>query len=200
MSPDALMRASPVNVVMRPVSSAYRFLAWVMSAADAPGSVVALKIASAASLVLTPKFAVGTSVWFASHTSACTIVAPTCMLWFPFNQVVVFSSTFVEASRDDCPAPRLQLVSCAPVPQHAPLRLSRYPLVSENMSVANSGEKNVAPPDPPTRNSLNTLLPNVERSDSDVVHRVDCWLPVCDEFGNGSCALLVVSGVELMWR
>jgi len=73
-------------------------------------------------------------------------------------------------------------------------------LVSENMPVSNSGENNVEPPDPPTRNSLNTLSPNVERNDSDVVHRVDCWLPVCSEFGKGSCALLVVSGVELMWR
>ena len=44
------------------------------------------------------------------------------------------------------------------------------------------------------------LSPNVERSDSDVVQRVDCWLPVVSEFGKGSCALFVVSGVELMWR
>ena len=72
--------------------------------------------------------------------------------------------------------------------------------MSENMSVSNSGENNVEPPDPPTRNSLNRLSPNVERNDSDVVQRVDCWLPVCSEFGKGSCALLVVSGVELMWR
>ena len=43
-------------------------------------------------------------------------------------------------------------------------------------------------------------MPNVDRSDSDVVQRVDCWLPVCGKPGNGTCALLVVSGVELMWR
>ena len=49
------------------------------------------------------------------------------------------------------------------------------------MSVPSSGENSVAPPVPPTRNSLNRLLPNVERNDSDVVHRVDCWLPVVSE-------------------
>jgi hypothetical protein len=68
------------------------------------------------------------------------------------------------------------------------------------MSVVYSGENSVEPPEPPTRNSLNRLSPNVERSDSDVVQRVDCWLPVWSELGKGSCALLVVSGVELMWR
>ena len=37
----------------------------------------------------------------------------------------VFSTTLVEASRDDCPEPRPGLVSAAPVPQHAPLKLRR---------------------------------------------------------------------------
>ena len=72
--------------------------------------------------------------------------------------------------------------------------------MSENISVSNSGENSVEPPDAPTRNSLTRLSPKVERNDSDVVYRVDCWLPVCNEFGNGNWALLVVSGVELMCR
>ena len=87
--------------------------------------VVALKIASAASPAMMSNSAVGTSVWFCSHTSACTIVAPNCMLWLPFSQVVVFSSTLVEASRDDWPEPRLGFVNCAPVPQHAMLKFRR---------------------------------------------------------------------------
>ena len=43
------------------------------------------------------------------------------------------------------------------------------------------------------------LLPMVERSPSDVVQRVDCWLPVAVKPGKLACRVLVVSGVELMW-
>ena len=92
------------------------------------------------------------------------------------------------------------------MPQQAVLKFSRkapwLPRVAPlpHIPVSSSGEKRVAPPDAPTRNSLTRLAPKVDRSDSDVVHRVDCWLPVVANPGNGSCALLVVSGVELMWR
>src|SRR5260221_12475615 len=68
------------------------------------------------------------------------------------------------------------------------------------MDGTSSGEKYVAPPVPPTRNSFTMFALNVDRRDSDVVHRVDCWLPVVAKPGNGSWALLVVSGVELMGR
>ena len=74
---------------------------------------------------MTSKFAVGVSVWFCSQTIDCTIDAPNCMLWLPFNHVVVFSTTLVDASRDDCVEFNDQLVNAAPVPQHAPLRFRR---------------------------------------------------------------------------
>ena len=69
-----------------------------------------------------------------------------------------------------------------------------------HMSAESSGENSVAPPVPPMRNSFTRLFESVDRNDSDVVQRVDCWLAVVAKPGNGSCALLVVSGVELMWR
>src|SRR5262245_28757797 len=128
------------------------------------------------------------------------------MVWLPFNQVAVSSMTRVDASRDELPdapapvavTPLARLVSRKPVPQHAPLKFRRMLPVSANIDGLSSGEKNVAPPDPPKRNSLTRLVVNVDRSDSEVVHRVDCWLPVIGMPGNGGCALLVVSGVELM--
>src|SRR5581483_90965 len=153
-----------------------------------------------------PKVIDGTSVVFSSHTSACTSDPPNCTLCLPRNHVAVSSTTFVPASRAefvDWPVPLAvtplaMLVRLKPVPQHAVSNRSRYPPVTSNMLAVSSGENNVAPPVPPTRNSLTRLLVNVVRSDSDVVQRVDCWLPVAPRPGNEYCWLLVVSGVELM--
>ena len=170
-----------------------------MSVADAPGKVVALKMPSALQLVFRPKLAVGTSVWFCSHTSAWTTVPPNCRLWLPFSHVVVFSITLVDASRDDWPAPRLSSSAGAGAAAGA-VEVEAVAVGVRPHRCPNSGENSVAPPEPPTRNSLKMWSPNVERNDSDVVQRVDCWLPVVSELGKGSCALLVVSGVELMWR
>src|SRR5262245_235041 len=206
------MRASPVSELMRPVSMAYRFCACWMSVADAFGKLAPTNIAVAASVGINPKFTVGTRVCCSSHTSACSIVPPKPMVCGPLIQVTLSSITFVDASRADCvvvptPAvvpvvatPLARFVSANPVPQHAPARLSRYPPVPENIDGSSSGENKVEPPVPPTRNSLTRLAPNVDRSDSDVVQRVDCWLPVLGKPGNGTWALLVVSGVELMCR
>ena len=71
---------------------------------DAPGKFAALNIAFAASLAISPKSIVGTSVWFCSHTSACTIDPPNVTLCLPLSQVAVSSITFVDASRDELAA------------------------------------------------------------------------------------------------
>ena len=96
-----------------------------MSVADAPGNVVALKIPSAASDASRPKFAVGTSVWFCSHTLASTNDPPKLRLWLPFAQVAAFSMTLVDASRDDCVELRPGFVNWNPVPQQAELKFRR---------------------------------------------------------------------------
>src|SRR5207249_10781853 len=98
------------------------------------------------------------------------------------------------------------LVRTAPVPQHPAVAdgpmLDASPnwsgVAPLNMPLLISGEKNVAPPVDPTRNSFTMLADKVDRSDSDVVHRVDCWLPVFVKPGNDGSAPFVVSGVELM--
>src|SRR5262245_53176540 len=130
----------------------------------------------------------------------------------------MFSMTVVDASRDELAAvpwfvllpemliPVFRFWSSVVPPQHACAKLSRKPpwlptpFAPLHNDAFNSGEKSVAPPVLPTRNSFTTLVPKTETSDSDVVHRVDCWLPVVGNPGKGTCALLVVSGVELMCR
>src|SRR5256885_369003 len=83
--------------------------------------------------------------------------------------------------------------------QHAPLMFKWYPPWFAKTPGLNSGENSVAPPVAPIRNSFTVLAPSVERRLSDVVHRVDCWLPVPGNPGKLACRVFVVSGVELMW-
>src|ERR1051326_9381800 len=123
--PSGVMRASPVRLLMRPVSIAYRLCACVRSLVDAPGKFVALNIAVAGSVEINPKFAVGTSVWLWSQTVASSIVPPKVTLCLSWIQVALSSTTRVPASREDCPEPRPGFVSAKPLPQHAPLKFSR---------------------------------------------------------------------------
>ena len=95
------MRASPVSWLMRPVSIAYRFLRLRDVGRGRAREVRRVEhrvrgFARDAGRSST----VGTSVWFCSHTSACTIDPPNVTLCLPFSQVAVFSMTFVDASRD----------------------------------------------------------------------------------------------------
>src|SRR5260370_6766973 len=99
---------------------AYRLVAFWRSVADAPGKLAAGNIEFADSLAISPKVIVGTSVWFWSHTSACTIDPPNVTLCRPLSQVAVSSMTFVDASRDDWPLPRPGFVRTNPVPQQVP--------------------------------------------------------------------------------
>src|SRR5438093_8811797 len=127
-----------------------------MSVVDAPGKLAPANIAAAGSVASTPKLAVGISVWFCSHTSACTIDPPKVTLCLPRIHVAVSSTTHVDASRDElAPLPPLVavlpvfgLVSEKPVPQHAVNRFRRYPFVLPmplpvQSPGSSSGEKSV---------------------------------------------------------
>ena len=89
---------------------------------------------------------------------------------------------FVEASRE-------LGVGVTPAFCNAAALLPQHPLsarwnppwsatdVPPHIERAFSGEKNVAPPVAPTRSSLTRFGLSVDRTASDVVYRVDCWLP-----------------------
>src|SRR6185369_15933254 len=125
---------------------------------------------------------------------AWSIVPPNVKLCLPLIHVALSSMTLVDASRAELAAeptpvavtPLARLVNAKPVPQHAAAKFSRMPPVPWNIDGSSSGENSVAPPVPPTRNSFTRLEPNVDRNDSDVVQRVDCWLPVIGKPGNGT--------------
>ncbi len=130
--------------------------------------------------------------------SACVNDAPKLTLCEPLIQLSVSSSTLVDASREELPAPLSTLATGKAVLFIAKRKPSVFASDPLHMDAPSSGENSVAPPVPPNRSSLTRLAPSVDRTASDVVQRVDCWLAVTGKPGKRGSWLFVVSGTESM--